>query len=84
MEAKLIDVGNSKGVIIPAKFRKLIGLEKNVSIDVKDNLIIISRPEKKIRQGWEEMISKEVAENGQPKRLMPDVFEDEENSDWTW
>ena len=84
MQAKLIDIGNSKGVIIPAKLIKLIGLDKNVSIDVKDDLIILSRPEKKIRQGWEEMIRKEVAENGQPKPLMPDIFEDEDNSDWTW
>ena len=84
MEAKLIDVGNSKGIILPAKLRKLIGLDKKVSIDVKDNVIIISRPEKKVREGWEEMISKEVEKKGQPNLLIPDVFSDEDNFEWEW
>ncbi len=36
------------------------------------------------REGWEEQIRKEVEKHGQPELLFPDVFEDEDFSDWTW
>lgn len=84
MEAKIVKVGNSKGVIIPAKLLKLLRLEKKVNLSVKDNKIIITPIEKKPREGWEEMIQAEVEENGLPKKLVPDFFEDEDNEEWSW
>ncbi|WP_206340711.1 type II toxin-antitoxin system HicB family antitoxin [Flavimarina sp. Hel_I_48] len=29
-------------------------------------------------------IGKEIVKNGQPERLMPDFFDDENHSEWTW
>ncbi|MDT0690802.1 AbrB/MazE/SpoVT family DNA-binding domain-containing protein [Salegentibacter sp. F188] len=84
MEANLVKIGNSKGVIIPAKLLKLIGLKEKVNIAVQENKLVISPSEKKVREGWEEMIKKEVENNGTPERLMPEIFEDEENDDWKW
>lgn len=84
MEANIVKVGNSKGVIIPSKLLKLLGLEKKVKIDVQGNKIIIAPVRKKVREGWEEMIKTEVGKNGQPEKLMPDFFEDEKNNAWTW
>lgn len=84
MEANLIKVGNSKGVIIPSKLLRLIGLKERVQIKVQDKKIIITPAKKTAREGWEEKIKNEVEKNGQPKRLMPDVFEDEQHSEWEW
>ncbi|WP_373059354.1 AbrB/MazE/SpoVT family DNA-binding domain-containing protein [Zunongwangia sp. H14] len=84
MEANIFRVGNSKGVILPAKLMKLIGLKEKVSIDVKDNKIIISPAEKKVREGWEEIIKEEIEDNGQPTKLIPDVFSDEDLEEWQW
>lgn len=84
MESNIINVGNSKGIIIPAKFLKLIGLKRTVNIFIKNDKLIITPVEKVSRDGWEEMIINEIEESGQPKRLMPDFFEDEKNEDWTW
>lgn len=84
MEANIIRVGNSKGVILPSKLMKLIGLEEKVSIDVKGNKIIITPAEKKVREGWEEMIREEVEHNGPGEKLIPDVFSDEDLDEWKW
>tara|TARA_R110000772_G_scaffold197005_1_gene307761 strand:- start:486 stop:740 length:255 start_codon:yes stop_codon:yes gene_type:complete len=84
MEAKLIKVGNSKGIIIPSKFLKLMGLEDKVSIELETDRIIITAPIAKPREGWENMLAEDIAKYGQPERLLPDSFEDENNMDWKW
>ncbi|MGB7395994.1 MAG: AbrB/MazE/SpoVT family DNA-binding domain-containing protein [Pricia sp.] len=84
MEANIIKVGNSKGIIIPSQFLKLIGLKNKVTIEVEDEKLIIAPAKEKARKGWEKMIANEIAENGPPENLIPDVFEDENFEDWTW
>ena len=84
MEANIVKVGNSKGIIIPSKLLKLLGLEKKVNINVEENKIIITPKTRKVREGWEEMIKTEVEKNGSPKKLMPDFFEGEDTDDWSW
>lgn len=84
MEAKIIKVGNSKGIIIPSKFLELIGLKDKVKIEIENDRMIITGPKTAPREGWEEMLSEDVKKHGQPERLIPDFFEDEDNSDWQW
>ena len=82
MEAKIIKVGNSKGIIIPAKFLKLIGLKEKVAIEIEDDKMIISAIKSEPREGWEKMLAEDVAKYGQPERLIPDFFEEENNWEW--
>lgn len=84
MEANIIKVGNSKGIILPARLMKVIGLKEKVHIDVEGKRIVITPAAEKAREGWEELIKNEVERNGQPERLIPDVFEDEQNDEWEW
>ena len=84
MEANIIKVGNSKGIILPSRIMRLIGLKERVHIDIEGKKIVITPAVKKAREGWEEMIKDEVQKKGQPERLMPDVFEDEQNNEWEW
>ena len=84
MEANIINVGNSKGIIIPSKILKLLGFNKKVNISIKDNKIIISPIEKPVREGWEEMIINEIEINGHSEKLIPDFFDDESLEDWAW
>ena len=83
METNIISVGNSKGIIIPAKFLKMLGLESIANVEIENGKIVIS-PASKPREGWAEMIKEEIEKNGQEKSLIPDFFEDENNDDWTW
>lgn len=84
MKANIINIGNSKGVIIPAKLLKLIGLDKHANIDVIDNKIVIEPVKKQPREGWEEMIMEDIKLFGEPEILIPEVFEDETFEDLTW
>jgi antitoxin MazE len=83
METNIIAIGNSKGIIIPAKLLKSIGFQGNVNIEVEDGKLIIT-PCEKVREGWEDLIRKEIENNGQPNKLIPDFFEDEQDNDWQW
>ncbi len=84
METKLIKVGNSKGVIIPSKILKLVGLKEKISITVEENKIILAPVEKSPRNGWEETIAAEVAKDGPPEKLFPDDLDDPQIEEWTW
>ena len=83
MEANIISVGNSKGIIIPAKFLKIFGFENVVNVEVEEGKLIIS-PSKKPRENWDKLISSEIEKSGQPKLLISDFFEDEAENEWQW
>lgn len=83
MEANIINVGNSKGIIIPSKFLKLLGLHKKVNIDIEDDKIVIKQASKTIRKDWDELFVKANSMD-ETEILIPDVFEDESFEEWTW
>jgi len=83
MKSNIRKIGNSKGIILPQSFLKECFIEDEVSIEVKDNHIIISAPEDVKRKGWEQAF-KEMAANGDDQLVIPDLFNDEEITDWKW
>jgi antitoxin MazE len=83
MKSSIRKIGNSKGVILPQSILKECLIDRVVSIEVKDKHIIISAPEEVKRKGWEQAF-KTMAENGDDQLVMPDVFGDEDITDWTW
>jgi antitoxin MazE len=82
MDANIIKVGNSNGIILPAAVLKELNLstKSSVRIVVEKGAIVI-RPG--VRQGWEEAAIK-LHQNGDDEPLIPDLFEDEHMEDWTW
>ncbi|MDP9048600.1 MAG: AbrB/MazE/SpoVT family DNA-binding domain-containing protein [Bacteroidota bacterium] len=83
MKSTIRNIGNSKGIILPQSFLKECFIEDEVDIEVKENHIIISAPETVKRKGWEQSF-KEMAKNGDDQLLIPDVFDDENVTDWKW
>jgi antitoxin MazE len=83
MKSKLIKIGNAKGIILPQNFLKECAIDDEVSIEVKDNRIIISTPGNFKRKGWEKAF-KEMAANGDDQLIIPDIFKDEEITGWTF
>lgn len=84
MEIKITKIGNSQGIIIPKAIMEQCGLTDKVSLEVKDNRLIVSQIVANPRQGWSEaIIAAGVNEN--EELLMEDYLEhswDEE--EWTW
>ena len=83
MEANIINVGNSKGVIIPAKILKLLGIKDKIHIAVKGNKIIIEPINPHPRTDWAEQF-KNADSLAVEELLIPDVFDDEAFDDWEW
>jgi antitoxin MazE len=83
MRSNIRNIGNSKGIIIPQGFLKECLIEEEVNIEVRDKHIIISPVENQKRKGWANAFKK-MAENGDDHLLLPDVFDDEDTTDWKW
>ena len=83
MRSNIRSIGNSKGIILPQSFLKECFIEEEVNIEVKDNHIVISPVGDVKRKGWADAF-KEMANNNDDELLLPDVFEDEDTTDWKW
>lgn len=83
MKSTIRNIGNSKGIILPQNILKECQIEYEVNVEVRDKTIIISPVEEQKRKGWAEAFQ-EMAKNGDDELVIPDVFEDEDFSDWTW
>ncbi len=82
MRSTLRNIGNSKGIILPQQLLKQCYIENEVNIEVKENSIVIAPAEDKWK-GWAEAFQA-MAANGDDEQALPDTFEDEDTSDWTW
>ena len=52
MRATVRQIGNSKGVIIPASFLTETGLQGEVEMSIVDRSIVITPAKKELRKGW--------------------------------
>ncbi len=84
MKLNLRQIGNSKGVILPASFLKELQIKDDTTLEMElnENRIIISKKDEP-REGWFEACKK-MHENGDDNLIIPDVFEDENLEDWEW
>ena len=84
MRARVIKIGNSRGVRIPKPILAQTGIKDDVEIEINDNQIII-RPVNDAREGWDAAFSA-MAENKDDELLIKDEemshFWDEE--EWQW
>lgn len=62
MQVDIIQVGNSKGIRIPAAILKQLGMDTKLDMEVIDGKIIL-KPIKKPREGWEETLRKLADQN---------------------
>jgi len=83
MIAKIIPIGNSKGIRIPNHVIKLLHINNQIDMVIDENKKeIILRPIKKVREGWNEIFS-EMNKNNDDKLLINDNLDLNEN-DWIW
>jgi len=80
MKTPITKIGNSKGLIIPAKLLKECGFADEVSLQVKGDSLVISRSARP-REGWEEAFLQAGAED---RPLVDDVGNEFDESEWTW
>ena len=82
MKARLVRIGNSRGVRIPKLLIEEAGLGENVEIQVGNGSIIISRPSGP-RLGWAEA-AREVHARGEDEMLDGSTATSFDDEEWQW
>ena len=83
MKAKVVKIGNSKGIRIPKPILEQLGIVEDVDLEVGNNQIVL-RPAENPRAGWDEAFSK-MAEIGDDELLLgDDVAHSWDEEEWRW
>ncbi|MEI8142937.1 MAG: AbrB/MazE/SpoVT family DNA-binding domain-containing protein [Chitinophagia bacterium] len=84
MKAKIIKIGNSKGIRLPNELIKEYKLDEEVTLELREDCIVIKPVEVDPRAGWEAIYQKmDHTLTQEDKDWM--AFENEfDEEDWTW
>jgi antitoxin MazE len=82
MKAKIIDIGNSKGVRLPKAVIEQCGLKDNVELTVSGNRITIM-PVHNPRAGWDKAF-KAMKKHGDDAQLLPEFSNQWDQTEWKW
>ena len=80
MEVSVIKIGNSKGIRLSKTLLDKYNIQDTVEVILEKGQIVI-KPLSRPRKGWEEAFKK-MAESGDDKLLINDVFDDENLEEW--
>jgi len=80
MEVSVIKIGNSKGIRLSKTLLDKYKIQDTVEVILEKEQIII-KPLSRPRKGWEKAFKK-MAENGDDRLLINDVFDDENLEEW--
>jgi antitoxin MazE len=84
METKLVKIGNSFGVIIPAQLIQQYKLSNTIQINPTEKGILISA-KKKARDGWREQLGEAILQENVNDNELLEGFEDEVTvKEWQW
>ena len=85
MIARIIKIGNSRGIRIPKTLLKQTGLKEEVELEVQGSVIVI-KPKNNIRENWSKSF-RLMAKNGDDilldKESLP-FLNDWDEKDWEW
>jgi antitoxin MazE len=82
MEVPIINIGNSKGILLSKTILEKYGFVDKLEITMKEKHIEL-KPVTPPRQGWDEAF-KEMHERGDDKLLIDDVLDDDLFEQWEW
>lgn len=76
------EIGNSRGVILPANALKETGIDKMAEMSVEDDCIIL-KAVKSPRSGWLDAIRQDPPKDNEPV-FMDGVDDSDLLEEWTW
>jgi len=80
MEVSVIKIGNSRGIRLSKTLIDKYSIKDTVDLILEKGQIVI-KPLSEPRKGWEKSFI-EMAENGDDRLLIDDIFEDENLEEW--
>ena len=82
MKAKIVQIGNSKGIRLPKLVLEQVGLEEDVELEVREGELVIS-PASRPRSGWGEA-AEDLSREGDDQLLDKPVPTEFDEQEWTW
>jgi len=84
MQINIREIGNSKGIVIPKPMLAQVGLEDQsvVDITIENGAIILRKPSKAVRTGWDKAAQALNAVDGDV--LVLGEFSNSEDKDLAW
>jgi len=82
MEVPIINIGNSKGIILSKTILERYGFVDKIEIVMEENHLEI-KPVKPPRQGWDEAF-KEMHERGHDQLLIDNILDNDLIEPWEW
>lgn len=81
MKARLVPIGNSRGIRIPKSILQQCEMSDEVNLAVEGRQIVLTPTDQQPRNGWSEAAAR-MAAAGDDKLLIPDVFDDDVSLVW--
>ena len=82
MKAKLVRIGNSRGIRLPKPLIEEAGLSDEVELEVRKGAIVIS-PVSDVRSGWEES-ARDMHERDDDQLVDTHVSTRFDEEEWQW
>ncbi len=82
VRAKVVPIGNSRGIRIPKVWLEQLGVADEVEMAVQDDKLVITRP-RHPREGWAEAF-RQMAAQGDDKLLDEVVATRWDREEWEW
>ncbi|MGQ0720744.1 MAG: AbrB/MazE/SpoVT family DNA-binding domain-containing protein [Candidatus Eiseniibacteriota bacterium] len=82
MKAKVVRIGNSKGIRLPKPLLEQVGLTEEVELEVRDGAIVIT-PGEQARRGWAQA-AQAVAARGEDQLLDAPIPTEFDREEWDW
>ncbi len=82
MRARIVRIGNSKGIRIPKALLVEAGLKDEAELAVRDGALVVS-PVRRVREGWADA-AQAMAAGGEEALLEPPVATRFDEEEWTW
>lgn len=80
MEVAIINVGNSKGILLSKTILEKYGFVEKIELVMKENYLELKAVQSP-RQGWDEAF-KEMQERGEDELLLDDMLDDDIIEEW--
>lgn len=82
MKARIVQIGNSRGIRIPKVWLDQLGLGEEVEVAVQKDKLVIRRAHRP-RQGWDEAF-RSMAERGDDRLLDKPAATKWDREEWEW
>ena len=85
MEASIVKIGNSQGLIIPKKILHSLGDSTKFNMQIIDgSLLIAPCSNNSSRKNWEKQFSMAIQNGFTPDEDIDFIENEFDNTDWTW